>query len=168
MNCKICQGELPNLVLEPSAAANSAARAHIATCADCARELAAFEATFSLLDSWQTPEVSPYFDQKLAVRLREEQSAPAAGWLEQIKTRLLLNTGRQFRPALAGAMALLLIVGGGGVGISTFSHSRPVQASAAVKDLQILDKNEQAMQQMDQLLQDDDPTDGNEAASPQS
>jgi anti-sigma factor RsiW len=168
MNCKICQAELPNLVLEPFAPANSAARAHIATCAACARELAAFEATFSLLDSWRTPEVSPYFDQKLAVRLREEQSAPAAGWFEQIKTRLLLNTGRQFRPAFAGVMALLLIIGGGGIGISTFPHSHPVQASAAIQDLQILDKNEQAMQQMDQILQDDDPTDGNDPAPPQS
>lgn len=168
MNCKICQAELPNLVLEPSAPANSAARAHIATCAACARELVAFEATFALLGSWQTPEVSPYFDQKLAVRLREEQSAPPAGWFEQIKTRLLLNTGRQFRPALAGAMALLLIVGGGGIGISTFSHSHPVQASATVNDLQLLDRNEQALQQVDQLLQDDDPTDGNDAPPPQS
>jgi len=166
MNCRTCQAELPNLVLEPSAPENAAARAHIATCAACARELAAFEATFSLLDSWHAPEVSPYFDQKLTVRLREEQAAPPAGWFEKIKTRLLLNTGRQFRPVLAGAMALLLVVGGGGIGLSTFS--RPVQPSATVKDLQLLDKNEQALQQMDQLLQDDDPTDGNDGPPPQS
>lgn len=166
MNCKICQAKLLNLVLEPDAPENVAVRAHVATCAACARELAAFEATFSLLESWRTPEVSPYFDQKLAVRLREEQSAPAAGWFEKIKTRLLLNTSRQFRPALAGVMALLLVVGGGAIGLSTFSH--PVQPSAIVNDLQILDKNEQALQQMDQLLQDDDPTDGNDAPPPQS
>jgi anti-sigma factor RsiW len=155
MNCKICQAALPDLLFDPAAPANAAARAHIATCAACARELASFEATMSLLDAWQAPEVSPYFDQKLAVRLREEQAAPAAGWFERIKTRLLLNTGRQFRPALAGAMALLLIVGGGSFGIATYPHSQPhVQASAAVQDLQILDKNEQALQQVDQLLQD--------------
>ncbi len=166
MNCKICQAELPNLVLEPSAPENAAARAHIATCAVCARELAAFEATFSLLDSWHVPEVSPYFDQKLAVRLREAQSEPPAGWFERIKSRLLFNTGRQFRPALVGALAVLLIAGGGGVGISNFS--RRVQPSAAVNDLQLLDKNEQALQQMDQLIQDDDPTDGNDPAPPPS
>jgi hypothetical protein len=155
MNCKNCQAALPNLLFDPTAPENAAARAHLATCADCVRELAAFEATASLLDLWQTPEISPYFDQKLAVRLREEQTAPAPGWFERIKTRLLLNTGRQFRPALAGAMALLLIAGGGTVGITTFQqHPQPVQASATVKDLQILDKNEQALQQMDQLLQD--------------
>jgi hypothetical protein len=154
MNCKNCQAALPDLLFDPAAPENAAARAHVATCADCARELAAFQATASLLDLWQTPEISPYFDQKLAVRLREEQAAPAPSWFESIKTRLLLNTGRQFRPALAGVMALLLIAGGGTVGVTTYQRAQPVQASATVNDLQILDKNEQALQQMDQLLQD--------------
>ena len=124
----------------------------------------------ALLDTWQAPAVSPYFDQKLAVRLREEQAAPAPGWFEQIKTRLLLNTGRQFRPALAGAMALLLIVGGGTVGITTLSNpAQPlpaVHASATVNDLQILDKHADALQQLDQMLQDATPADSNNAAPP--
>ena len=170
MNCKNCQSDFPTLLFAPAAPANDAARAHIATCAACARELASFEATFALLDTWETPEVSPYFDQKLAVRLREEQAAPAPGWFEQLKTRLLLNTGRQFRPALAGAMAVLLIAGGGSFGISTLSHSpanHPATVSAAVNDLQILDKNEQALQQMDKLLQDDASADDS-SGQPQS
>jgi len=168
MNCKTCQAALPNLLFDAAAPGGASARAHVGMCPECARELASLQATMSLLDSWQAPTVSPYFDQKLAVRLREEQAAPAPGWYEQIKTRLLLNTGRQFRPALAGTMALLLILGGGGVGISTFPHAHPAQVSAAVNDLQILDKNEQALQQMDQLLQDDGPADNGGAASPQS
>ena len=169
MNCKTCQAALPDLLFDPAASQNAAARAHIATCADCARELAAFEATFSLLDAWETPEVSPYFDQKLAVRLREEQAAPAPGWFESIRTRLLLNTGRQFRPALATAMALLLIAGGGTVGITNFQRSPAAHVSAAVNDLQILDKNQEALQQVDQLLQDDAPADtGTSAPQPQS
>lgn len=146
----------------------AAARAHIAVCAACAQELGSFEATFALLDSWQAPAVSPYFDQKLAVRLREVQAAPPAGWFERLSTRLLLNTGRQFRPALAGVMALLLIVGGGTVGISTLPHSHPVQASATVNDLQILDKNDQAIQQMDQLLQEGATDKDNATTPPQS
>jgi anti-sigma factor RsiW len=182
MNCKICQSAFPDLLLEASAqnAAASAqnvaasaqsaaaARAHIAACAACAQELASLQATFDLLDSWSVPIVSPYFDQKLAVRLREQQAAPPPGWFERLKDRLLLNTGRQFRPALAGALALALIVGGGSFGVTTFPHARPVQASATVNDLQILDKNEQALQQMDQLLQDDATDDTNSAAPPQS
>ncbi len=55
----------------------------------------------------------------------------------------------------------VLIVGGGGfVGLTPTHH--PVEASATVNDLQILDRNEQAFQQMDALQQDDDngaPTD---------
>jgi hypothetical protein len=166
MNCKTCQADLPNLLFDPAAPQNAAARAHIAACSACAQELSAIESTMSLLDSWKAPEVSPYFDQKLAVRLREEQASPAPGWFEQLKTRLALNTGRQFRPALAGAMALLLIAGGGSFGISSFTHTQPaaVHASATVNDLKILDKNEQALQQMDQLLQDD--ASANDAAAP--
>jgi anti-sigma factor RsiW len=167
MNCKACQSALPDLLLDPAVPANSAARAHLAACAACAREFASLEATFALLGEWEAPAVSPYFDQKLAVRLREEQAAPAAGWFERLKDRILLNTGRQFRPAMAGALALVLVVGGGSFGFSTL-HPQPVQASATVQDLQILDRNEQALQQMDQLLQDDEPEDTNAAPPPQS
>jgi anti-sigma factor RsiW len=170
MNCTTCRNALPDLLLDPTEPGNAAARAHIATCAACAQELASFEATFSVLDSWQAPQVSPYFDQKLAVRLREEQAAPAPGWFEKLKTRLLLNTGRQFRPALAGVMALLLLAGGGSFGVSTLRHSHSAQVapmSATVNDLQILDKNEQAIQQMDQVLQENASTDDSDTM-PQS
>jgi len=154
MNCKTCKAALPNLLFDPPTPENAAARAHIAACAPCAKDLASLEATLTLLDTWQAPGVSPYFDQKLAVRLRELQSAPPDGWFEQLRSRLLFNTGRQFRPLLAGGMALVLIVGGGSVGIANFQHPRPVQASAVVNDLQLLDTNAQALQQVDQLLQD--------------
>ena len=170
MNCKACQTAFPDLLLDPAAPANAAARDHVAACAECAQQLVGLQATFALLDTWQAPEVSPYFDQKLAVRLREEQAAPAPGWFERLRTRLLLNTGRQFRPALAGVMALLLIAGGGSFSIANYSHTQPAQVapmSAAVNDLQILDKNEQALQQVDQLLQEDAPADST-GATPQS
>jgi len=167
MNCKTCQTELPNLLLGPAASENAAARAHIATCADCARQLASLQATLALLDTWQAPAISPYFDQKLAVRLRELQSAPPAGWFEQLRTRLLFNTGRQFRPALVGAMALVLLVAGGSVGIVTMQRPHLVEVSATVNDLQLLDNNEQALQQVDQLLQDDAPAAGTGVTLPQ-
>lgn len=166
MNCKTCQTALPNLIFGPAAPVDAAAREHIAACATCAQQLASLKATLLLLDSWQAPEISHYFDQKLAVRLRELQSAPPAGWFEQLRTRLLLNTGRQFRPAMAGVLALVLVVAGGGFGLATFQHPRPVQASAAVNDLQLLDTNQQALQQMDQLLQDYAPA--NAGTPPQS
>jgi hypothetical protein len=161
MNCKDCQSVLLDLLLDPGAPSHAAARSHVESCTKCNQEFKSLEATFALLDTWKAPEPSPYFDQKLAVRLREEQAKAPEGWLERLKSRLLFNTGRQFRPALAGALALILLVGGGTfANLSGFGHSTP-QASAAVQDLQILDKNDQALQAMDQLLQDDGPADDN-------
>jgi len=169
MNCTACKSELPELLLDQDSSSPTKKhlqlRAHLATCASCSAELAALQKTFDLLDAWQAPEPSAYFDQKLAVLLREEQAQPSAGWLERMRERLLFNTGRQFRPMLAGALALVVVLGGGTfAGITEFSHtSHPgeVTASATVDDLQILDKNAQAIQQMDQLLQDDDSNDNN-------
>ena len=161
MNCRSCQNSLSDLLLDPTASSTAAARAHLESCTACNDEFEALQSTFSLLSEWHAPEPSPYFDQKLAVRLREEQEAAPAGLFERIHSRLIFNTGRQFRPALVGALALVLVVGGGTIAdLSGFPPHRAVQASATINDLQILDKNEQAIQTMDQLLQDDNSSDG--------
>ena len=70
-----------------------------------------------------------------------------------MRARLLFNTGRQFRPALAGALALVLLIGGGTVANVSGIHFGKVPASATVNDLQILEKNDQAFQTMD-ILED--------------
>ena len=87
MICKDCQSVFLDLLLDPSAPSAAAARSHIESCADCKREFDSLEATFTLLDAWKAPEPSPYFDQKLAVRLREEQALEPAGWYERLKAR---------------------------------------------------------------------------------
>jgi hypothetical protein len=157
-SCKDCRSTLPDLLLDPVASSNASARAHLESCTVCNEEFRSLQATFHLLDAWQAPEPSPYFDQKLTVRLREEQAAPPAGWFERLRTRLILNTGRQFRPAVAGALALVILLGGGTA--ANISVRRTVaKPSATVNDLQILDKNAQALQTMDQLLQDDNSSD---------
>lgn len=168
MDCKTCQNVLPDLLVDPESGTASEVRVHIATCSTCAGEFEALESMFALLDTWEAPEVSPYFDQKLAVRLREEQQAVPAGWLERLRDRLQFGTGRQFRPALAGALAVAVIAAGGGLGISTLNHSRPARVSAMVNDLQILDNNQQALQQEDQILQDNTPDDPSPAVQPES
>ncbi|MDE3103636.1 MAG: hypothetical protein KGK08_00540 [Acidobacteriota bacterium] len=166
MNCKACHNSLPDLLLDPTSTAAAAARQHLATCEPCTQEYAALRSTFDLIGEFAAPEPSAYFDQKLAVRLREEQQAAPAGWLERLRSRLLFNTGRQFRPALAGAFAFLLVVGGTtALDLAHMPAHPQVQPSAAVNDLQILDKNDQALQTMDQLL-DDSGSDGGSAASP--
>ena len=167
MNCKDCQLSLPNLLLDAAALSNDAAREHLAACASCNEQFSSLKATFDLLDSWKAPEPSPYFDQKLAVRIREEQAAPPAGWFERMRARLLFNTGRQFRPAMVAALALVIIAGGGTAADLSLHSSAPVQASATINDLQILDNNAQAIQTMDQLMQDDASSDDS-ATPPQS
>jgi hypothetical protein len=163
MNCKDYQSVMLDLLLDPASPSHSAARAHMELCEECRQEFKSIQTTFALLDTWQAPEPSVYFDQKLAVRLREVESLTPAGWFEQLKNRLLFNTGRQFRPAVVGFMALILMVGGGTfASLSGFPHTTK-EASAAVQDLQILDKNDQALQTMDQLLQDDAPADDTSA-----
>lgn len=168
MNCKKFQNELPDLLLDAGAARNPAAVAHMQVCPPCKQEFGEYQAMFGLLDTWKAPEASAYFNQKMAVLIREEQAAPAMGWLERMKTRLLFNTGRQFRPALATAMCVLLLVGGGTVAeFSPLLRPGQVQTSATIDDLQILDRNEQAFHQMD-LLQDDDSGNNNSDQAPQA
>ena len=161
MDCKKCQDALPDLLLDPGSLASTAAGVHLEECRACRDELRSLQETFALLDMWEAPEPSPYFDQRLAVRLREEQAQPPLSWMERLQQRLTLNTGRNFRPAVAGALGLvLLVVGGETVANQTgVFHRNPPQVSATVVDLQILDKNDQAFQEMDQMLQDDGSSD---------
>ncbi|HZY64129.1 MAG TPA: hypothetical protein VFE38_16550 [Edaphobacter sp.] len=167
MICQNCQSALPELLLDPAAPSNEEVRRHLESCSACNQEFKSLEATFALLDTWTAPEPSPYFDQKLAVRLREEQAMPPAGWFERLRSRLLFNTGRQFRPALAGALALVLLIAGGTFAdLSGFPHSsNDPKVSATVNDLQIMDKNDQALQTIGLLLQDEGSNNGSANSS---
>src|SRR5579863_7862776 len=77
---------------------------HLAGCAACTGKLAEFRQTMALLDEWQAPEPSPYFDVRLQARLREEMAKPQAGWLQWFR-----------RPVLAAALTVLI-----GLGIGLF------------------------------------------------
>ncbi len=165
MNCTRCQAALPDLLLDPGSTEARAAQAHLAACDPCREDLAELQAAFGALDGWTAPEPSPWFDGRLMARLRDEQAAAPEGFLERLRSTLLFSTGRQFRPAVAGALALVLAVSGGtAVTVSHVLHPATVEASAAVQDLQIIDRNDQALQTMDQLLQEDGPDDSSTAA----
>ncbi len=73
MTCPEMKNNLAEAVFESRPLADEA-RKHIAGCAECAAELAEMEATWKLLDEWQAPEPSAFFDAKLYARLRAEQS----------------------------------------------------------------------------------------------
>jgi hypothetical protein len=159
MNCKDCQHELPDLLLNPRAPSAGISR-HLDACIGCRAEYDSLRATFELLDEWQAPEPSAFFDQRLSAHLREEMAAPRLGFFSRLRDRILFSSSLQPRPALAGVMALVLVIGGGTFAGVYHSGSMPgvasSQPSATVNDLQILDKNEQAIQEMDQILTNDD------------
>jgi anti-sigma factor RsiW len=153
MNCKTCQTHLPDLLLDDGyEAAHAEIAAHLAACESCAHELADLRATFAVMDAWTAPEPSPYFDSRLHARLREAAEAQPESLLERMRDFLMFSTGRQWRSAMAGALMLALLVGGGSFAGFEYANRPKPQPSAAVNDLKILDNNAQAYQQMDQLL----------------
>ena len=168
MKCEEYKKHLPELLLESDCAGSAELKLHAAGCGACAGELAELQATMALLDTWQAPQPSAYFDTRMSARLREERQAPPAGFVERMRARLLFGSGVQLRPVMAGALAVALVVGGGtfaGVNHSMHLATRD-QASAAVGDLQSLVNNSQTIDQMDQLLQDGQDDGGDAVGGP--
>jgi len=160
MICRKVRANLANLLFDPQSVPVEL-RNHLEDCAECNMELASLEATMNLMDEWKAPEPSPYFDSKLAVRLREEQRAEPAGLLERMRVRLLFGSNLHLRPIAVGALALLIIIGGGTyAGLMSSSSPAPVKTSAAVEDLKSLDDNAQVFQQLNSLDQSDQDDSG--------
>jgi hypothetical protein len=156
MICRITKVNFENLLLDPESVPVEV-RKHVEDCADCKQELAALEATMRMLDSWEAPEPSPFFEARMAARLRSEHDAPPAGFFEKLRARLLYGN-MHLRPVAAGALALLLLIGGGTYA-GFMSTNQPVSPSATVRDLQSLDENSQVFQQLNTLDQQDDDSD---------
>lgn len=128
---------------------------HLLACSACADKLQEMRKTMALLGEWQAPEPSPYFDTRLAARMREERAKPErASWFAWIRM-----------PVLAGAMALVLMMAGG---VTWFTSGRfgtnsgtaqsnnvpmriQIVPGTAVGDLQALDKNEDLYANFDLL-----------------
>jgi hypothetical protein len=138
MNCEKIRDRMPDVAAgfsEPTAEESQ----HLASCNSCADRLKAMRATMTLLDEWQTPEPSPYFDVRLHARLREEMAKPQASWLYWFR-----------RPVLAAALTVLM---GIGVGLfftrgstiytpdETATTMEQPEPGSAVGDLQALDNN---------------------------
>jgi hypothetical protein len=79
---------------------------------------------------------------------------------------MLFSSNLQLRPAVSAAAVLVLLAGGGFAGFTAL-HPRPVEVSATVQELQTLDRNEQAINQMDQLLNDSNDDSGNQSGNTQ-
>jgi len=108
---------------------------HLRACPACTSKLEEMRKTMALLDEWTAPEPSPYFDTRLAARLREEMAKPQAGWLQRFRA-----------PALALSFAMMMMVVGGITWYGRAPEAPPVAQvpappGTAVGDLQALDKN---------------------------
>jgi hypothetical protein len=155
MICRKVKANLENLLFDPESVPADV-RSHVKECTACSQELASLEATMNLMDEWQAPEPTAYFDSRLAVRLREEQRAEPAGLLERIRARVLFGSNVHLRPLAVGALALLIIIGGGTyAGLMTSNPAAPIKASATIEDLKSLDDNAQVFQQLNALDQND-------------
>jgi len=164
MNCTQIRELLPDLAAGMDASTpEPEVEKHIASCADCAAHLRDLQKTMALLDEWQAPEPSPYFDIRLQARVREEMARPASGWLNWV------NWLR--RPAWAMSLAAVIFAGALFVGSKSYisqtetiatkppSLGLPVQPGTAVGDLQALERNDELYADFDVLddlqVQDD-------------
>ena len=161
--------EIKEMMLDVASGAGEATpvmNEHLLGCAACSSKLAEMRQTMALLDEWEAPEPSPYFDTRLAARMREERAKPQrSAWLSWFRA-----------PALAGALALVLMVAGGvkwfsggsspNPNIDAATATAPAKPGTAVGDLQMLDKNEDLYANFDVLddlqVQSDVDADQNE------
>jgi hypothetical protein len=136
MNCEEVRGRMPDVAAGFSEPTPDESQ-HLASCAGCAEQMKAMRSTMALLDEWQAPEPSPYFDVRLQARLREEMTKAPAGWVYWMR-----------RPLLAGVLTVLMGVGvslvftrGSGFYTPTPDVMADSEPGTAVSDLQTLEKN---------------------------
>jgi predicted anti-sigma-YlaC factor YlaD len=165
MNCKEIRELLPDLAeVDGIHRAAPAVEEHIASCEKCALDLREMQKTMSLLDEWEAPEPSAYFDTRMQARLREEMARPAVSWRNWFRA-----------PAWAMSFAAVLFAGAIGIGVAVTHQSYlietgsittkppalglPVEPGTAVGDLQALDSNDDLYANFDTLddlqVQDD-------------
>jgi len=120
---------------------------HLRGCGACTEKLAEIRQTMALMDAWQVPEPSPYFDTRLMARVREEKARPAGLWQWLRK------------PALAVSLAVLMVMSvtlfRNDAGLSKHGDGQVAAAVAepgtAVGDLNALDKNSELYSDFDVL-----------------
>lgn len=155
-NNNICAGmesKLAEMLLDPEMAPVDV-KAHVEACEGCHRELEELRATMSAMDAWEAPEPNPYFMTRFEARLREEKARPA-GWLERLRTRMMLRPQMHVKPLAALSMTIVLFLGGGAY-LQEYWRTATVNPpqTAVVHDLQTLDNNAQLLDQMDQISGD--------------
>jgi len=146
MKCNDISELMPDLAAGLGAVAPEVSD-HLQSCAGCASKLSEFRQTMALLDEWQAPEPSAYFDVRLHARLREEAARPAVSWWQWIR-----------KPALAVSLAVTLVMSitlfrtdAGWNATGEGPRAAIAEPGTAVGDLQALDKNHELYSDFDIL-----------------
>jgi anti-sigma factor RsiW len=162
MNCREMKTHLEEAAFA-SRPLTGQARKHLADCTACAAELAELQATWKLLDEWQAPEPSAFFDAKLYARLRTEQTKAPASLFERAKAWWLYTSNLQTRQLAAGALATVMFavgIGGGTFALLDHQQAPVAPTSATVRDLESYDQNAQLFQQLSSMGGDEDSAAG--------
>jgi len=151
-NCTGMESRLADLLLDPEKVP-AKVQAHVDGCDHCRAELAELRATMALLDTWESPEPSPYFLSKLDARMREERATAPASWLERLRARITYGPSMHVRPLAAMALTIVLLVGGGTyLDVTNWDQpAPPPNPTAVVHDLQTLDNNAQLLDQLEAM-----------------
>ena len=153
MDCKQIHELLPDLAAGREASTPEVQK-HIASCDACSARFHEFQTTMALLDEWQAPEPSAYFDTRLQARLREEMARPPVRWYSWVT-----------RPAWVMSVAALLFTVALGIGGRSYiwesgtiatkppALTLPIEPGTAVGDLQALERNDELYADFDVLDQ---------------
>jgi hypothetical protein len=145
MNCRDVREQLLEVAVE-GGPISPEIQSHCSVCEPCALESEQIKRTMALLDEWQTPEPSPYFDVRLQARLREEQQKSTVGWFGWFR-----------KPAAVGLAATVLLALGVGSFLGRQSDTKsavpavPAVSGTAVSDLQYLEKHSDLLQEFEAL-----------------
>jgi len=120
-------------------------REHLQGCGECESTLNEFRQTMALLDEWEAPEPSPFFDTRLQARLREEMRRQP-GIMQWFR-----------KPVLALSFAVLMVASvtlvytGKNSAKPATEAAKIIEPGSAVSDLQALDKNDELFSDFDVL-----------------
>jgi anti-sigma factor RsiW len=164
MKCNELKEMMPDLALgslEPSAKVE----AHLKSCTTCELYLAEMRQTMALLDEWEAPEPTPYFDTRFEARLREEKATERSrGWWVWLR-----------HPAMAAVATVLVAASVGlyvmkgrqdGIVDQAFKPPVPAAVGSAVGDLETLDKDNELYADFDVLDELDSQNQDNQQANP--
>jgi|SRR5690348_1836638 predicted anti-sigma-YlaC factor YlaD len=118
---------------------------HLKGCGECTTMLNEFRQTMAVLDEWEAPEPSPFFETRLQARLREEMRQQP-GFMQWFR-----------KPALALSFAVLMVASvtlvytGHNSAKPTTEATKIIEPGSAVSDLQALDKNDDLYSDFDVL-----------------